>query len=130
MQGGPSGIYLRGQAVLFGEAVRQVKVIGERGEQPEIEEDWLLFSRSMCSPSGGSHMGYVEIAFHLELDASAKIHRVRPILRSPLSVYVSIGTQAGLRLNADAICPDREQRIGRESRSWVVESRLLRAASP
>ena len=42
-------------------------------------------------------------------------------------IWGVIGVQKGPRLNADAICPGRERRIGRKLLSWVVELRLLRA---
>lgn len=86
VQGGPSGLYLRGWPIEQDDTVRQIKVIGQKGEETEIEEDWLLFSRPM-QDAAGHHVGFIEIAFNLEGDGPETRRRLRSVPRSPLNVY-------------------------------------------
>jgi hypothetical protein len=85
VQGGTSGLYLRGPPTEVNGTARQVKVIGEHEGHPEIEEDWLLFSRPMHRAEGDP-VGHVELGFRLEIDPAGR-RRVRRIARSLLSVF-------------------------------------------
>ena len=45
VEGGPSGLYMRGKPEALGENVRRITVIGQEEGKPEVEETWLVFSR-------------------------------------------------------------------------------------
>lgn len=85
VDGGRSGLYLRESRETGGE-VRRVTVIGQEHGQPDVAEEWLIFSRAV-STDDGRHAGYVELAFSLEADRDSQQERITRIERSPLVVF-------------------------------------------
>lgn len=86
VEGGPSGIYLRGRPEYLGDGVRRITVIGQEEGEAEVEETWTVFSRPV-STEEGVPAGYVELAFHVTREGAHSDWEVRPIARSPLVVY-------------------------------------------
>ena len=84
VQDGPSGLYLRDRPSLEDELARQVKVIGEQDGHPDVEEDWLLFSRPM-GQADGEQANHVELAFRREIDPAREPRWIRRIARSMLT---------------------------------------------
>ena len=82
---GRSGIYLRESEDLASD-VRRVSVLGQEHGQPELDEEWLIFSRAV-TVNGRSDAGYVELAFSLAKDERSHQERIRRIQRSPLVVF-------------------------------------------
>ena len=69
VEGGPSGLYQR-QSEALGDQVRRVTVIGQVKGQPDAEQTWLVFSKTMHT-SGDKLVGHVEVAFSLEHNRGA-----------------------------------------------------------
>jgi hypothetical protein len=86
VDGGPSGIYLRGKTEEPDEGVRWVVVIGQESDVPEVEENWLIFSKPV-ETSTGLPVGYVEIAFLIEKDDETASEQIAPLTTSPLVVF-------------------------------------------
>jgi hypothetical protein len=85
VDGGRSGLFLR-ESREVGTDVRRVTVIGQEHGQPDINEEWLIFSRAV-STVNGRHAGYVELAFSLGVDRDSQQERITRIERSPLVVF-------------------------------------------
>jgi len=86
VDGGPSGIYLRGKTEEHDEGVRRVVVIGQESNFPEVEENWLIFSKPV-ETSTGLLVGYVEIAFSIEKNDETASKQIVPLTTSPLVVF-------------------------------------------
>lgn len=86
VEGGPSGIYLRSKPEVLSEGVRRVVVIGQESNVPEVEENWLIFSKPV-ETSTGLPVGYVEIAFLIEKDDGTASEKIVPLTTSPLVVF-------------------------------------------
>ena len=86
VHGGPSGLYLRSQATALGDAVRRVTLLGQTESEPDVEETWLVFSRSVTKESG-AQVGYVEVAFRVAQDEDSGQTKVVPVSPSPLVVF-------------------------------------------
>jgi len=85
VEGGRSGLYLR-ESREFGAEVRRVTVIGQERGQPDIAEEWLIFSRAV-STDDDRYAGDVELAFSLEADRRPQQERITRLERSPLAVF-------------------------------------------
>ncbi len=81
-----SGIYLRSQPDRLADSVRRITVIGQSAGSPDVEESWILFSKSVFSPEG-ENVGNVEVAFSIGRDTKSGSETLRPISRSPLVVF-------------------------------------------
>ena len=93
IENGASGLYLRGQSDQLAENVRQITIIGKEDGQDDVEQDWLVFSKSISSLDG-KEIGNVEIAF------SVKDGQVIPVTRSFLVVFFPtvVETHLGFRV--------------------------------
>jgi hypothetical protein len=83
---GASGLYLRSQPEMLAQSVRRVTVIGRTEGSPDVEESWLIFSRSVSAEHKDT-IGHVEIAFSVERKPKAERETLRRIPRSPLVVF-------------------------------------------
>ena len=84
VEGGRSGLYLRDSKEIE-PGVRTVTVMGKEDEQPEIDEEWLIFSRAVSD--GLSPAGQVELAFSLAKDDQSRRKWIKRLDRSPLYVF-------------------------------------------
>ena len=83
VDGAPIGLYLR-EEVVEGQGVRRVNVVGQKSGEPEVDDEWLVFSRPVYT-KGGEFGGHVEIAW---LTAEEDGRRtVRAVKSSPLVVF-------------------------------------------
>ena len=85
VEGGRSGLYLRDSKEI-GPGVRAVTVMGKEDKQPELDEEWLIFSQAVTA-NGGLAAGQVELAFSLVKDDQSQLERIRRLKRSPLVVF-------------------------------------------
>ena len=81
-----SGLYLRSKTEVFDDGIRQITLMSQEHEVDEIEEDWLVFSRQVFGESVRP-AGFVEVAFSVVYDEKTLKKRVKPVIRSPLSVF-------------------------------------------
>ena len=86
VEGGPSGLYVRGKPEEIGENVRRVVLLGEEDGKPDVEETWLLFSREARTPDGAL-AGNVEIAFSIKQADKSGRKSIQPVSDSPLVVF-------------------------------------------
>ena len=87
--GGPSGFSLR-QSEPLDDQVRRVTIISQlEGQQPEIEQTWLAFSRSVYT-SEQELVGHAEVAFFL------KNEQVFAVSHSPLFVFFPTAVETNL----------------------------------
>ena len=93
VDGAPAGLYLR-QAVGRGPSVRSVTVVGQKDEESEVDEEWLLCSREVYDVDG-EPVGYVEVAWSVAEDEDGHT-KVRPVERSRLVVYFPTAIETGL----------------------------------
>lgn len=84
--GGPSGAYRRSETEIPSKTVRRLTLHGQVVGERDVEETWLVFSRSVAT-RGGRAVGYVEIAFLVVPDENLGRERVRPVSRSPLVAF-------------------------------------------
>ena len=82
---GQSGNYLR-EAEEIAPGIRRVTVIGQEDGKPEVDEDWLVFSRPVTT-TDGTVAGQVEVAWSMTSHNQASNMRLRPINSSPLVVF-------------------------------------------
>ena len=87
VEGGQVGHYLR-ESKEIAPQVRRVSVIGQEQGQPELDEEWLVFSRTVTA-QGGQHAGYVELAFSVVKDEGSGREHIQRVARSPLAVFFS-----------------------------------------
>ncbi len=85
VESGRSGLYLRDSKEIT-PGVRAVTVMGKEDTQPELHEEWLIFSRAVTT-NGGLAAGQVEIAFSLVKDDQLQLERIGRLRRSPLVVF-------------------------------------------
>lgn len=85
VEGGSTGLYLKGKAETGERGGRRVSILGERNGQSVNDETWLIFSREVHHDSG-EPSGYVEIAFLIERNGD-KPHSIRPLDSSPLVAF-------------------------------------------
>jgi hypothetical protein len=83
--GGPSGLYLRGTPEVLDKGVRRVALIGQEQDRPNIEENWLVFSRPVHN--GDEVVGNVEIAFSLRRAGGAVTDSIEPVAESHLVAF-------------------------------------------
>ena len=93
VDGAPAGLYLR-QAVGRGPSVRSVTVVGQKDEESEVDEEWLLCSREVYD-GDGEPVGHVEVAWSVAEDEDGHT-KVRPVERSRLVVYFPTAIETGL----------------------------------
>jgi hypothetical protein len=82
VEGGLSGIYLRGVPEKYEEGVRRVALIGQEQDRTNIEENWLVFSRPVSND--GEEVGNVEVAFSLKGPEASSIE---PVAESHLVAF-------------------------------------------
>ena len=80
----PIGLYLR-EAADQGPNFRRVTIIGEKHDQPDVDHEWLVFSRPVQT-EGGTLGGYVEVAWCTEKDEVGR-STIRPVNNSRLVVF-------------------------------------------
>lgn len=96
VEGGASGTYLRSSPVELGANAHQILVIGKESEQPEVEQNWLVFHRDVLSPDH-VRMGRVEIAFSLQTTKDQPGQWVVvPVATSPLVVFFPTAVETNL----------------------------------
>ena len=90
---GPSGLYLRSTPERLDDCVRRITVIGQSEGYSDVDQTWLVFSRSVHTSEGESS-GDVEVAFLMEDD------HIVPVSRSPLVVFFPtvVDTNLGFRV--------------------------------
>ncbi|MCC7434583.1 MAG: hypothetical protein IT363_07845, partial [Methanoregulaceae archaeon] len=86
VEGGSSGLYLKGKSEDTGDGSRRVTLVGERDGKSVIDETWLVFSEE-ASTAAGAVAGYIELAFLLVADAAGKPPAIRRIDKSRLSAF-------------------------------------------
>lgn len=82
---GTSGVYLRSRPIPLSSSARQVLVIGQDNITDDVEEEWLIFARSVSN--NGDEVGHIEIAFALERAETDQGWSVQRITNSPLVVF-------------------------------------------
>jgi hypothetical protein len=82
--GGASGLYLR-ESKQLAEGVRQLTLVGQEHGQPDIFQEWLVFSKPVTQK--GKTTGHVELAFLASIDKKSKKKRIQALERSPLIVF-------------------------------------------
>lgn len=96
VEGGASGTYLRSSPVELGANTQRITVIGQHSGQPEVDQNWLVFHRSVFTP-GHEQVGRVQVAFSLQ---PAKDKRgcwiVVPVASSPLVVFFPTAVETNL----------------------------------
>lgn len=85
--GGASGLYLRGAPVPLGPNVQRITLIGQDGDQTEVDQHWLVF-HSEVATENADKVGRVEVAFSLARHPEVSERwTVQPIAVSPLVVF-------------------------------------------
>jgi hypothetical protein len=85
VENGPSGLYLRCAPESLGDGVRRISLIGREDGKPDIEENWLVFSRPVSA--NGTMVGHVEIAFSVPRDDDRELVSIEPVSESCLVAY-------------------------------------------
>lgn len=86
VNGGASGLYLKGKAEGAGDGSRRVTLVGERKGELVADETWLVFSRE-TKTEAGILAGFVEIAFLLQEDKESKQWAIQCVGASPLNAF-------------------------------------------
>lgn len=86
VDGGASGLYLKGKAEGAGDGSRRVTLVGERDGASVVDETWLVFSRE-AKTEAGTLAGFVEIAFLLQEDKESKQWAIQRVDASPLNAF-------------------------------------------
>lgn len=132
VDGGPSGIYVRGEPEQLASGARRVALLGQDSEAPDTEETWLIFAREVFAPDG-SPAGQVEIAFGLEAKQPG-VFAVRRVPASTLVVFFPtiVPTNCGFLLQGPyRTTPSRDnvprqdewnQHLVRETSSLLIEA--------
>ena len=89
----PVGLYLR-DAEQIGPGVRLVTVVGKKEGTPEVNDEWLVFSRPVYTEDGKLR-GNVELAW-LTAKSDDGRRTVRAVKRSPLVVFFPTVVETGL----------------------------------
>lgn len=96
VEGGVSGTYLRSSPVELGANAQRITVIGQESEQPEVDQNWLVFHRNVLTP-GQEQVGRVEVAFSLQaVEDQPDRWTVVPVATSPLVVYFPTAVETNL----------------------------------
>ena len=131
VDGGPVGLYLR-EEVEEGTAVRRVNVVGQELGEPEVDDEWLVFSRPVRTKDGELG-GHVELAWLTGEDEDGHT-RLRAVKPSPLVVFFPtvVETHLGFLMQGpyrttpsrDNVPPRDEwnRMCVRETRALLVES--------
>ena len=85
VEGGRSGLYLR-ESKEIDRGVRRVTIIGKEHGQPELDEEWLIFSRPVTA-NNGLAAGQVELAFSFAKDGQSQRELIKPLRQSRLVVF-------------------------------------------
>ena len=86
VNGGASGLYLKGNAEDAGDGSRRVTLVGQRHNEPVVDETWLVFSREVRTEAG-TLAGFIEIAFLLQEDEESKEWAIQCVDASPLNAF-------------------------------------------
>ncbi|MCY4369243.1 MAG: DUF3883 domain-containing protein [bacterium] len=84
VDGTPVGVYLR-EATREGPGVRRVNVVGKEQGEPEVDDEWLVFSRPVHTEDGKVG-GEVELAWLTGEDENG-CRTLRTVQQSPLVVF-------------------------------------------
>ena len=93
VDGVPTGLYLR-QAEDRGPSIRSVTVVGQKGGEPEADEEWLVCSRDVQDSERRS-VSRVEVAWSLAQDEDGSM-AIRPVERSRLVVFFPTAVETDL----------------------------------
>lgn len=87
VQGGASGVYLRGDPETVGHHVQRITVIGQETGKPDIDQNWLVFHQEVFNNEVES-VGRVQLAFAIvpTKDAPGR-WSVQPVVTSHLVVF-------------------------------------------
>lgn len=86
VEGGPSGLYVRGKPNEFWENAHRIVLLGEEQGKPVSEETWVLFSRE-AKTDANVLAGRIEIAFSLVQGKKADRWSIEALSGSPLAVF-------------------------------------------
>lgn len=86
VQGGPSGLYLRGEPENLGDNVRRIVLLGEEEGKPDVAQTWLVFSRDARTDEDAV-VGHVEVAFLINRDEETNRLSVEMVSDSSLVVF-------------------------------------------
>jgi hypothetical protein len=96
VRAGVSGAYLRSSPDPLDENVHKITVIGQESDQPEVDQNWLVFHRDVFSPEGDK-VGRVEVAFALQpVKDQPDTWTVAPVATSPLVVFFPTAVETNL----------------------------------
>jgi hypothetical protein len=139
VEGGPSGLYVRGKPEQIGESARRIVLLGEEDGKPDVEETWLLFTRD-AKTLDGTVVGRIEIAFSLIQDRKLDRWSVQVVNDSHLVVFFPtvVETHLGFLVQGPyRTTPSRDnvprndpwnQHLAQETATLLVEAlRALRA---
>ena len=87
------GLYLRGEQ-REGPGVRRVNLVGQEKGEPDVDEEWLVFSRPLHTEDGKS-AGEVEVAWLTEQDDDGG-STISAVNHSPLVVFFPTVVETGL----------------------------------
>ena len=87
------GLYLRGEQ-REGPGVRRVNLVGQEQGAPDVDEEWLVFSRPVHTEDGKS-AGEVEVAWLTKQDEDGG-STISPVNHSPLVVFFPTVVETGL----------------------------------
>ena len=109
-------------------------VMGKEDKQPELDEEWLIFSRAVTA-NGGLAAGQVELAFSLVKDDQSQLERIRRLKRSPLVVFFPtvLETHLGFLVQGPyRTTPSRDNVPGKDdwNRRLVGENGFAPSTSP
>lgn len=93
VDGIPVGSYLR-EAVPQGSGVRRVTVVGQKPGEPEVDDEWLVFSRPIHT-EGGQLGGHVELAWLTGEDEDGR-KTLKAVKPSPLVVFFPTAVETHL----------------------------------
>ena len=86
VEGGPSGLYVRGKPEVISENMHRIILLGEEHGKADVEETWIRFSREAETPDG-TLASHIEIAFSMSCTDVVDQYSVQPISDSPLVVF-------------------------------------------
>ncbi len=114
VEDGPSGQYLRDSKEL-NRGVRRVTIVGQQDRKSDVDEEWLVFSRSIQT-EGGGHSRPIEIAFLCIQDEQSGSQYIHRINRSPLFVFfpTDVETHLGFLIQGPYITTPSRDNIARD----------------